>query len=188
MRRRLLIASAILTATAAGIAVWRFRPPPPPPPPSTTEDVYAAVARADPAKLADAEREQWVTEVAKTLERLPPHEFEKLVQRAMADPQWRERFDNLPPDQRRKLAGSISQEKQLDMMLRVVKELKKAPPLLRKALIASAYKRMKSEKHREVSKERMVERMASTTPTRRAEFVRALRDLRAMAEEAGIRE
>ena len=42
--------------------------------------------------------------------------------------------------------------------------------------------------HPEMTKERFAEWHAATTPRRRAQFVRAMREMRAMLEEAGIQD
>ena len=137
--------------------------------------------------MPEPEREKWLAEVGKALDRLPPHEFDKLVQKTITDEAWQERFRALPPEQRRKMGDLISQEKQLQFMLQIVDVLKKLPAPLRKQIIVQGRERMQRDGvHREITKERMVEHMGSTTPTQRAKFVRAMREMRAMLEEAGV--
>ena len=179
----LLCGVVVLAGCAAMVwAVWcRSRPLAP----TTAEEVYSAVTQLDPAQLTDAEREKWARRVGSAFDRLPPHEFEKLVQKVISDEAWHERFRALDPEQRRRMAEQISEEKQLEMLRQVLVVLKAMPPAARKALVQQARGRMRPQAGMpDITRERIAKRIASSTPTRRAEFIRSLRELRTMAEEA----
>jgi len=190
-RRAILLALGAVVTAALAVVAWIVWSEPPPPPPSTAEEVYAAVTEADPSKLSDPRREQWLDKVGRTIDRLPAHEFEKLVRKSMQDPTWRERFRALKPEQRRKMADLISEEKKFAMMRQMVEMVKTMPPPVRKAMFErfrEGRKRMRKQGgHPPITKQRLVERLGSTTPTQRARFVRAMREMRKMLEEAGIR-
>jgi len=144
--------------------------------------------RADPAKLSEPGREKWVAEVASALDRLPPGEVEKLVATTAADPAWHERFRSLAPEQRRKIADHISRGKQIEMMAQMVEMLKNAPPPVREAMLRQGRERMRQGGSFTMTKEQIAQHHASTTPTQRARFVRAMRELRKMADEAGVKD
>jgi len=187
--KSILLAIGLAVVVALGGVAWRLWSQPPPPPPSTAEEVYADVMDADPGKLPDADREEWLRKAGSAFDRMPPHEFDKLVRKTISDPAWHERMSSLPPEQRRKMMDLVSQEKQLQMLLQVVEALKSTPAPLRKVLLEQGRKRMQSRgEFPNLSKQQMAERIGSTTPTQRARFVRAMRDLRKMAEEAGIKD
>jgi len=191
MRRKwiLVIASAVCLLVAAGVLAWALRPEPPPP---TADDVLAAVAESDPTQLSDEEVETWMARVASTLERLPPHEMQALVQKALGDEALRKRFEALTPEQRQKMAGLISEQQRARMMATMatgmVATFKVMPAPLRKM----AFEKMRAGreehrgKHPKMTKERFAQFHAATTPTQRAEFVRAMREMRKMMQEAGI--
>ena len=186
--RAILLCLATLLLGASGVLAWRLWPRRPPPP-STAEEMYATVMKVDPAQLPDAQRNEWATEVAKTFDRLPPHELEKLLPKVMNDEAWNERFKSLGPEQHRKMRNAVSQEKQIQMMLQIVALFKAMPAPLRKAFFAKGQERMKQGGgHQQVSKEEMVEMIGSTTPSQRAQFVRAMREMRVMLEQAGVQD
>ena len=186
--RAILLGASFLVLGGSGVLAWRLWPQPPPPP-STAEEMYATVMKADPAQLPEAQRNQWATEVAKTFDRLPPHELEKLLPKVMNDEAWNERFKSLGPEQHRKMRNAVSQEKQVKMMLQVMAMLKAMPAPLRKVLFTKGRERMRQGGgHPQVSKEEMIEMIGATTPSQRAQFVRAMREMRTMLEQAGIRE
>ncbi len=187
-RRAIALGAAILLLGASGVVAWRLWPQPPPPP-ATAEEMYAMVMQADPAQLSEAERNRWATDVAKTFDRLPPHEFEKLLPKVMNDEAWNARFKSLGPEQHRKMRNAVSQEKQVQMVLQVVAMLKAMPAPLRKVFLTQSQERMKQGRGRpQMGKEEMVEMIGASTPTQRAQFVRAMRDMRSMLEQAGVRE
>ncbi|MFP4055816.1 MAG: hypothetical protein ACLF0G_02985 [Candidatus Brocadiia bacterium] len=191
-RRTVFLASALVVAAGLAVAAWLLWAAHRPPPPSTAEEVTAAVTEADPSELSDEELEQWVRRVADLVERLPPHECERLVQRATADPALRERFRKLDPERREKLFDLISAEQRARMMSQAaqqwVQRLKKLPAPARKALLRTmgAAARKRRGKRRTLSKDQIARHLAATTPTERARFVRTMREAREMMKEAGV--
>ncbi len=196
MRKWLLIvACAVCLLAAGGILAWYFWPQPPP---TTAEQVVEAVLKADPAEMSQEELAAWIKDVAAKTERLPPHEMQKLVEQALANEGLRERFESLPPEERRKLVELVSEEQRARMMVTmatgVVQMLKAVPAPARKAMIQQmidrreAYKGKGKGVHPEMSKESVARWLAATTPTQRAEVVRAMREMRKMMREAGITE
>ena len=185
--RIILLAIGLVAVAALGATAWVIWHEPPPLPPSTSEEAYAAVMDTDPAALAEPDRDTWVETAGKLLDRLPPHEFEKLVQKTMSNAAWHARIASLDPEQRRKLIDLISEQKRLDMFLQIVEMVKKMPAPVRKVLMQQGSARMKRPGgHPNITKDQIIDRIAGSTPTQRAKFVRAMRELRQMAEEAGI--
>lgn len=194
MSRKVLlaIASALCLAAAGGVVTWWFWPPPPP---TTAAQVIEAVMKGDPAELSEKELEVWIADVAAKAERLPPHELQKLVEKALADEGLRERFESLSPEQRAKMAALVSEEQRARMMAKMatgfVAMLKAMPPPLRKVTIEQTLAKRDTHervKGREMTKDRVAQWLAATTPTQRAEMVRAMREMRTMMREAGIKE
>ncbi len=190
-RLLLIIGSVLCLGGAATLFAWHFWPEPPP---STVDEVYGAVMSTDPTQLPEKDLERWIENVAATVERLPPHEFEKLITKALQDEQLRGRFESLKPEQRRKMMGLLSQAQQSRMMAKMgssmVKYLKAMPAPLRKValktMLAHRKSRGKGRRHHKMTRVRFAQRHAATTPRQRAEFVRAMREMRQMLEEAGI--
>jgi len=187
----LVTMSVVSLAAAASLLAWHFWPEPPA---STADQVVDTVMGSDPTQLSDDKVKDWIADVASTVDRLPPHEFEKLIVKAMGDENLRKRFEALKPEQRRKLMNLVSEEQRSRMFAKmgtsVVKYFKAMPAVLRNIAIremhAKAHRGREGGKHRGMSKQRLMERHASTTPKNRAEFVRAMRDMRKMLEEAGV--
>ena len=192
-RNVLMIGACVVSLLGAGgVLAWHFWPEPPPP---TAEDVYAAMTEVDPGELSEEELDRWVVKVADAVERLPAHEVEKFVGKAIADPKLRERFESLDEEHRKKLANLISDEQRArlmtEMVPRFVEQLKQMPPPARKLLIhgmRAAHSRRRGGKRRTMSKERFAQFHAATTPRQRARIVRAFREMGKMMEEAGIRD
>jgi hypothetical protein len=186
--RTILLCLATLLLGASGVLAWRLWPKRPPPP-STAEEMYATVMKVYPAELPEVQRNEWATQVAKTFDRLPPHEFENLLPKVMNDEAWNERFKSLGPEQHRKMRNAVSQEKQIQMMLQIVAMLKAMPAPLRKAVLAKSQERMKQGGNRQqIGKNEMVELIGSSTPSQRAQFVRSMREMRVMLEQAGVQD
>jgi Mg/Co/Ni transporter MgtE len=193
-RRRLVLVLVSLAClgAAAGVLTWHFWPEPPP---STADQVYDAVMGAEPQELSDEEVADWIETVADTVDRLPPHEFEQLVTRALGDEKLRERFEALKPEQRRRLMNLVSEEQRSRMMAKMgpamVKHFKAMPAPVRKVVFEQMMKRHRERRgkgtHPEMTPRRFVERHAATTPRQRAEFVRAMREMRKMLQEAGVK-
>ncbi len=169
----------------------------PKPKPTTAEQVVGAVMQSDPAGMSEKELDAWIKQVAAMAERLPPHEMQKLVEKALADETLRERFESLSPEDRQKLASMVSEEQRARMMAKMatgfVAMLRSLPPPLRKAALQQMQERRDAHKGEkglkgQMSKERTVQWLAATTPTQRAEMVRAMRELRAMMKEANLKE
>lgn len=197
MRRKVLFVLA--WAACLGVAIWLTagylgRDPEP----STAEQVVDALAKLDPAEITEKEAEAWLKQVAELTERLPPHEMQKLVERALTDARLKERFESLRPEDRQKLMGLVSEEQRARMMAAFAKGavamLKAMPRVARKAILQQMRQRGEAAKGQfkgkgqEMSKQRVAQWLAATTPTQRAEMVRAMREMRAMMHEAGIRE
>ena len=190
-RNGLIIGACIASlAGAGGFLAWHFWPEPPPP---TAEEVYAAMTEVDIGELSEEELDGWIARVADAIERLPAHEVEKFVGKAIANPKLRERFESLDEKHRRKLANLISDEQRArlmtEMVPRFVQELKQMPPPARKLLIQgmrAAHSRRRGGKRRTMSKERFAQFHGATTPRQRAKIVRAFREMRKMMEEAGV--
>ncbi len=198
MRRKVVLALACvgLLGAAGVILALTLRPEPPP---SSAEEVLAALDEANPEAMDDEELDRWVRKVASAIERLPPHEFQRLVTKAVADESLRERFRSLEPEQRRKLMELVSEEQRSRMMVSMatamVETLKAMPEDLRIATLQQMWERreqMRAEGRRrggprpEMTKERFARRIAATTPTQRARLVRAMREMRRMMQQAGI--
>jgi Mg/Co/Ni transporter MgtE len=149
---------------------------------------------SDPAELSGKQLDTWLRQVATMAERLPPHEMQKLVEKALTDESLRERFESLSPEDRQKLANLVSEEQRARMMAKMatgfVAMLKSMPPPLRKAMLQQM--REKQEAHKgdrpQMSKQQVAQWLAATTPTQRAEMVRAMREMRKMLHEAGLKE
>jgi len=198
MNRRKLIAATLSVAAvlaAAGALAWHFWPEPPP---TTADQVYGTVMVEDnPLEMSPKDLDRWVNSVADVVERLPPHEMEKLLRLALQDKEMRQRFRKLEPETRRRLMSLISQEQQarlgVEMMQGMVHFLKAMPKSVRVRMIREMHKRREQGHgegggHPKMTKERLAEFHASTTPRQRAQFVRAMREMRIMLEEAGIRD
>lgn len=196
MRRRvaLVFACVCLLGGAGAILAFALRPGPPP---STADEVFAALDEVKPAELSDEDLDRWARKVASAIDRLPPHEFQRLVQKAVADESLRERFRSLDPEQRRKLMDLVSEEQRSRMMVSMaaamVASLKAMPEELRTETLQRMWERreqMRGEGKRSgrprMTKERFVRRVAATTPTQRARLVRAMREMRRMMHQAGI--
>ena len=197
MRRKVLL--LVASVAALGVAGWLLAGYlKPKPKPSTAEQVVDAVTKSDPAEMTEKGTEVWLKQVATLTERLPPHEMQKLVERALTDEKLKERFEALRPEDRQKLMGLVSEEQRARMMATMatgmVAMLKAMPPVARKAMLQQmrgrreAFKGKGKEGHGQMSKERVAQWLAATTPTQRAQFVRAMREMRTMMQEAGIRE
>ncbi|MBM4039208.1 MAG: hypothetical protein FJ290_11910 [Planctomycetes bacterium] len=197
MRRRALF--IVAWAVCLGTAVWLLtkylgREPKP----STAEQLVDALAKLDPAEITEKEAEAWLKQVAELTERLPPHEMQKLVERALSDQKLKERFESLRPEDKEKLMSLVSEEQRARMMTTMatgmVAVLKALPSAARKAMFQQMrerreeYKGKGKEGRGQMSKERVAQWLAATTPTQRAQFVRAMREMRVMMQEAGIRE
>ena len=202
MNRKKLIAvivSVVCVLAAAGALTWHFWPEPPP---TTADQVYGSVMSDDnPLEMSPKELDRWVNDVADTVQRLPAHEMQKLLQVAMQDEEMRKRFESLKPETRRRLVDLISEEQRArlgaEMMEGMVQFLRAMPKPLRVRAIREMHERGKRHRergggegrgHPEMTKERFAEWHAATTPRRRAQFVRAMRDMRQMLEEAGVRD
>ncbi|MFW6162616.1 MAG: magnesium transporter MgtE N-terminal domain-containing protein [Planctomycetota bacterium] len=197
MNRRKLIAvilSAVALLAAAGVLTWHFWPEPPP---TTAQQVEQAVMTpTNPLEMSPQELDRWVNQVADTVERLPPHEMNKLLELALQNEELQERFRQLEPETRRRLMNLVSEEQRArlgaEMAQGMVAMLKAMPKSARNALLRSMHKRRQSERargsggDREFSTERFMEFHAATTPRQRAQFVRAMREMRRMMEDAGI--
>ena len=111
MKRKKLIVVILSIAgvlAAAGGLIWHFWPEPPP---TTADQVYGVVMTGtNPLEMSPEELDRWVNDVADTVERLPPHEMEKLLHVAMQNDEMRQRFETLKPETRRRLMDLISQE------------------------------------------------------------------------------
>ena len=189
-RNRLLtlVGAAACLLAAIGIAAWTLWPEPPPP---TADDVAAAMTRHDPATLPPAQHEQWVGEVATTIDRLPPHEFPKLFQRAMQDPVLRERFHALGPDQQHKLGLLLSEEQFARMVVELsapmVSFCRRLPGPVRRHVVRQVHRLSKEHaaaRGQEMTKENFAHWQKATTPSRRAEFIRSMRLMRQMLDDA----
>jgi len=202
MNRRKLtlgIVSVVYVLGAAGALTWHFWPEPPP---TTADQVYGAVMSDDnPLEMSPEELDRWVNDVADTVEHLPAHEMQKLLQVAMQDEDMRKRFESLKPETRRRLMNLISEEQRArlgaEMMEGMVLFLRAMPKPLRVRAIREMHARGRRHRerggregrgHPEMTKQRFAEWHAATTPRRRAQFVRAMRDMRKMLDEAGIRD
>ena len=197
MRRKVLL--LVASVAALGVAGWLladyFKPKPKP---STAEQVVEAVTRPDSEELTEKEAEVWLKQVATLTERLPPHEMQKLVERALTDEKLKQKFESLRPEDRQKLMGLVSEEQRARMMATMatgmVAMLKAMPPVARKAVLQQMrdrrgeFKGKGKEGRGQMSKERVAQWLAATTPTQRAQFVRAMREMRTMMQEAGIKE
>ena len=189
-RKRLLIIGSIVCFVAAiGVLAWALWPGPPP---TTADQVLAVMMEADPTQLSEEELDPWMKQVASTVDRLSPHELQKLVDRAIADETLRQRFGSMSPQQREKMANLVSEEQRARVMVRMaaagVRRLKAMPAPLRKATLRLIRARREAGGHGppQVTKERMAQWYGATTPRQRAQFVRAMREMRRMLEEAGI--
>lgn len=190
--RPLLLISALCLLVAIGIAAWTLWPEPPPP---TADDVAAVMTRHDPAALSPPQREQWMGEVVDTIDSLPPQEFQKLFQKAMADPTLRERFHALGPQQQHKIGLLLSEEQfarmVVEMSAPMVDFCRRLPGPLRRSVVRHVH-RLSMEhaqaRGQEMSKDDFAHWQKATTPRRRAEFIRSMRLMRQMLQEAHDRE
>ncbi len=196
MLKWLLIAGCAACLLGAGsVAAWHFWPKPPP---TTADQVVEAVMNSDPAEMSQEELATWIRDVASKAERLPPHEMQKLVEKAMANEGLRERFESLPPEERRKLVELVSEEQRARMMAKfttgMVAVLKALPAPARKVMLQQMIQRHEADRGKgkgdrpEMSKESVARWLAATTPTQRSEMVRAMREMRVMMKEAGLKE
>lgn len=193
MRRRWLVILGLALIPVLGAVLW-FVWPEPEPPPSTADEVIETVLGEDPTELSGEELDRWMARVVATVDRLPPHEFQPLVQKAMANAELRARFESLEPEQRRRLRNLVSEEQRAQMGAGMAKGmvavLKAMPKALRDTTIREFHERAKARRgehgRREMTPKRFAEWHAATTPKQRAEFVRAMRDMRQMMEDAGV--
>jgi len=202
MNRRtlaILIGSVACLAGAAAALGWYLWPEPPP---TTADQVYGAVmSEDDPLEMSPEELDRWVNNVASVVERLPAHETQRLLEVALKDDRLRKRFESLKPETRQRLANLISQEQRArmaaDMAVGMVQFLRAMPKPVRVRFIRQMHARGEREraqrrgrgggKH-EMTRERFAEWQAASVPRQRAKFVRAMREMRTMLEEAGIRD
>jgi len=201
-RRKLIvtIVSIVCVLGAAGVLAWHFWPEPPP---TTADQVYGAVMTDDnPVEMSPEELDRWVNSVADTVERLPSHEMNKLLTVALQDEEMRKRFESLKPETRRRLARLISDEQRArlgaEMMQGMVQFLKAMPKPLRNKAIREMHEHGKRQRERarkegrggphEMTKERFAEFHASSTPRQRGQFIRAMREMRKMLDDAGVRD
>ena len=192
----LAIGSVVGLLAAAAMLVWHLWPEPPP---TTADMVYGAVmAETDPLKMSPEELDRWVNDVASVVERLPPHEMQKLLTLALQNETIRQRFESLEPATRQRLVSLISQEQRArlgaEMAQGMVAFLKAMPRPVRNAAIRQMHEHGKRERgrrggrggHPEMTKERFAEWQAASSPRQRSKFIRAMRDMRKMLEDAGI--
>lgn len=195
-RKALLVgASVVCLLGAGGLTAWHFWPQPPP---TTAEEVVAAVMTSDPAAMPEKDLDAWIQAVASKAERLPPHEMQKLVEKALADPKVRERFESLSPEQRQKLVNLVSEEQRARMGAKfasgMVAALRVMPAPVRKMALEQMIQRRDAgmarakAKGMEMSKDRVAQWLGATTPTQRAEMVRAMREMQQMMKDAGVKE
>jgi len=197
MRRKVILISLSLVCLAAAGATlaWHFRPRPAP---TTAEQVVEAVMKSDPAEMSEAQLDAWIKEVAVQAERLPPHEMQKLVVSAMGNEKLRERFESLSLEQRQKLVNLVSEEQRAQMGAKfasgMAAALRVMPAPIRKAALQHMLSRRDADMARakgkgmEMSKDRVAQWLGGTTPTQRAEMVRAMREIQQMMKEAGVKE
>ena len=191
-----VVGSVVGLFAAVGGLTWQFWPEPPP---TTVDMVYGAVmVETDPLKMSPEELDVWVNNVASVVERLPPHEMQKLLTVALQDERIRQRFESLKPETRRRLSDLISQEQRArlgaEMAQGMVTFLRAMPRPVRNAAIRQMHERGKRERgkrggrrgHPEISKEKLVEWQAASSPRQRSKFIRAMREMRQMFEDAGI--
>jgi len=187
----------VLLGACASIVAWLVWPEPEPP---TADDVLTVLTERDPAQLSEPELDAWIQQVASTVDRLPPHELQELVQKAIADEKLRARFESLSPEQRQKMGDLISEEQRAQLMSRMATTMVQALKVMPKPLRDAALKQMRTRGrggpgggrgerrggHPAMDKERLARWHSATTPRQRAEFVRAMREMRVMLEDAGI--
>ena len=156
------------------------------------DDVAAAMTRHDPATLPPAQREQWVGEVATTIDRLPPHEFPKLFQRAMQDPVLRERFHALGPDQQHKLGLLLSEEQFARMVVELsapmVDFCRRLPTPVRRHVVRQVHRLSKEHaaaRGQEMTKENFAHWQKATTPSRSPQ-ASTMKRLRACGSQSDI--
>jgi hypothetical protein len=197
MRRRIILISLSLACLAAAVATlaWHLRPRPAP---TTAEQVVEAVMTSDPTEMSGAQLDTWIREIAVKAERLPPHEMQKLVASAMGNEKLRERFESLSIEQRLKLMNLVSEEQRAQMGVKfasgIAAALRILPAAARKVALQHMLARRDADmasakgKEMEMSKDRVAQWLGATTPTQRAEMVRAMRDIQQMMKEAGVKE
>jgi Mg/Co/Ni transporter MgtE len=193
MRRKVLLGIGIALIPVLGAAAWLTWPEPPPPP-STADEITAALEAVDFSALSDEELTDWGERMAGTLQRLPPHEVQKLIGIAMADDRLRQRLEKLSPDQRERLANIMSEEQRARMMTDMAQGMVAVFRAMPKSLRGAAFRAMRERQkqrqgrseHPRMTPQRMAEWQAATTPTQRAKFVRAMREMRVMMREAGV--
>jgi len=195
MRRKvvLIAVSVVCLAVAGWLLAGQLKPQPKP---TTAEQVVESVMAADPGGMDEKELDTWVKQVASLAERLPPHEMQKLVERALSDEKLKERFESLSPEDRQKLASMVSEEQRARMMAKfatgMVQMLKALPAPVRKLALQQMREKREAYKGKgpggRMSKERVAQWLSATTPTQRAEMVRAMRDMRKMMQEAGFKD
>ncbi len=194
MGRNVLLWAGIALIPALAAAAW-FAQPEPVPPPSTATETMTAIESVDFEGVSDEKLIEWGETVASTIQRLPPHELQKFVGMAMANPKLRERFEKLTPEQRKRLEGIMSEEQRVrvmtDMAQGFVKTMKAMPAFARNAALRAMSERRKAHEgksaHAAMTPAKMAQFQAASTPTERAKFIRAMRDMRVMMKEAGIK-
>jgi len=191
-RKLILLAIAAVCLGSTGWLLAGYLKPKPAP--TTAEQVVDAMMASDPAELGEKQLDTWLRQVAAMAERLPPHEMQKLVEKALTDETLRERFESLTPEERHKLANLVSEEQRARMMAKMatgfVAMLKSMPPPLRKSMLQQMREKHEARKGErpQMSKQQVAQWLAGTTPTQRAEMVRAMREMRTMLQEAGLKE
>ena len=199
-RPLIVVGCLIAVGAAAGVLTWHFWPEPPPT--TATQVVGAVMVEKNPLEMTPKQLDEWVNAVADVVERLPAHETQKLLQVAMQDEAIRERFESLKPETRRRLFNLISEEQRARMMASMAQGMvamfKAMPKSVRNAALRQMHARRKQGEarraregkggHPPMTKERFAEFHAATTPIQRAQFVRAMREMSKMMDEAGIRD
>ncbi|NQT89111.1 hypothetical protein HQ560_20245 [bacterium] len=193
MRRKILLWTGIALIPALALTAW-FTWPESPPPPSTADEVMAAIQGIDLDTVSNEALVDWGERVASSLQRLPSHQLQKFVGMAIANPSLRARFEKLTPEQRQRLEGVMSEEQRVRMMAGMaqgfVTTMKAMPAFARNAALRAMHERRKTHEgksgHPPMTPKKMAQWQAASTPTERAKFVRAMRDMRVMAREAGI--
>jgi len=192
-RKALLVAMSVACLLAAGgLVCWHLWPQPPAP---TAEEVFTEVMAADPAKLPDERFSEWVTRSTASVEKLPPHEFDRLVRRCLADPTFRQRVVSLSWERRREFSiNQVSPQHRARLMAVVgsamVQFAKSLPAPLRRHAVRQFYAGYRHDsrdpRFPKPTTRELVGWKCGTTARQRAEFVRSLRDMRGMLEEADV--
>jgi hypothetical protein len=191
-KRLLLVVSALCFLAAAGLLAWTLWPGPAA---TTADDVVVAMKASDPATLPRHEADRWVRRVVTTIERLPPQEFQRLFQRAVGDEVLQRRFAALGPEQQQKLALLIPEEQfarlVVEMSVPMVQFCKSLPRPLRRGAVRHVHalsvrhaQARKASGRPEMSREDFARWQKATTPRQRAEFIRSMREMRKLLQEA----